>query len=380
MSVSKTPFLRFSNKFKIEIKLNISIKTNMENIMDALVYKNGKVEMGFLKKPALESSHDVIVRISLSGICGTDLNVIKGNFDAVDGVVMGHEAVGIVEEIGAQVDSVKVGDRVVIDPTMWCGNCEMCRRNKYNLCHNKKGIEVGLDYDGTFARHAKFPEKFLYRIPSEMSNERAVMIEPLACVINNFEAANVQGSDAILILGGGPIGGLCGMYAERQSAVYTIFELDTYRVSYLQRIGLDAKNIEHDISSEKIVDMFFERTGRAPSVVIDTTGVLVEKAIECVEKGGVVVSMGFNQHTEVKFNLLHITNNAIKIVGAGDYNASIQKAIDSAARLPVERFVSGRYAIEEFSDAFSSLDHSSKNGIRGMKIVFDLDKEKELVE
>lgn len=348
--------------------------------MEAIVYENGSANLTQADEPTVLMPNEVIVRIRMTGICGTDLNVLKGNFDASSGVIMGHEAVASVVKVGDEVSQLEVGQRVVVDPTMWCGNCEMCRRKNFNLCDNKKGIEVGLDYPGTFAKYAKFPAHFLYPVPDSMPDQRAVMIEPFACVMNNFDAAEVTSSDAVLVLGGGPIGGLCGLYAIKRAAKSLVLEVDSYRVEFLNSIGIRSRLIDKSSTAEDLLELFMEETGRRPNVVIDTTGVLMEAGIKVVEKGGAVVSMGFNRHTKVTFNLLHITNNAIRIIGAGDYNATIQKAIDSASDLEIEKLVSHRYALSEYKLAFDSLlpvQNQDVGKMGGMKVVFDIESERE---
>jgi threonine dehydrogenase-like Zn-dependent dehydrogenase len=340
--------------------------------MHALVFDGKNVALRDVPCPKISDPHDVMVEIALTGICGTDLNVLKGKFDANPGVIMGHEAVGVVADVGSAVTRIIPGDRVVIDPTMWCGHCEMCRLRRYNLCHHKRGREVGLDFPGTFARFSVFPETFVYALPETMSFERAVMIEPLACVLNNFEAAAVASDDAVLVLGGGPIGSLSALYGQKVAATYMVTELDSYRVESMREMGLIAVQTDAEVQAGHLRALTEAQMGCTPTVIFDTTGLMTEVAIETVDRGGRVVAMGFNKRARATLSPLYLTNNAIRLIGAGDYNASIQKAIQVAQGLALEKLVTNKYSLMHFETAFDSLLQANGVPARNMKAVFDL--------
>lgn len=340
--------------------------------MKALVYRGiGEITVEERPEPKIENPDDAIVEIVLTGVCGTDRNIYAGRFPAKPGVILGHEAVGIVREVGSAVADLAVGDRVIIDPTLHCGTCTYCREGRFNFCANKVGTEVGVDRDGTFTRYIRLPCKFLYKIPPDMSFERAVLVEPLACVLNNLEAANLQADDTVAVLGAGPIGMTVALMVQKLASRVIIVERHPVRVKSARQFF------------ERVVDSAQEKDWiqaaidcnkkQKPRIVVDTTGILLCDAIELVDKGGNVVLMGFNSSYTATIKPLYLTNNGISLIGAGDYNQNIQKSIHIAANLELERFVSHRFALGDYQTAFNLLNDDSYTSEKGvMKVLFEV--------
>lgn len=209
--------------------------------------------------------------VTLAGICGTDLRIYTGNFDGANGITLGHEAIGIVEDIGSEVISVKVGDRVLLDPTLYCGKCYFCKKGLHHLCDYKTGTETetGVDKEGTFAEYIVMPEKFVYCLSDTISDERAVLIEPLACVLNNINAANLKYDDDVLIIGGGPIGTIYAILAEKYALSTSIVETKPERIRFIQKM---LPNITV-IDGKKQKDWM--AMTKKPSIVVDATGIIL---------------------------------------------------------------------------------------------------------
>lgn len=325
--------------------------------MKCVIYEgNQKISIGNKPIPKINKSHDVIVKITLTGICGTDLRIFTGNFNGKPGVTLGHEAIGIIENIGDSVSAVSVGDRVLIDPTLFDNKCHYCRKGFHNLCDNKTGTETGVDKDGTFAEYIVMPENFVYLLPDSISNERAVLIEPLACVLNNLEVSHLKFDDNVVILGGGPIGALYAMLSERYALQTTIVEKRPERITYLRKLLHKSRVVN---SNDKDYLNSIILAGRRPNVVVEATGMMLEEAIKLVDKGGTVVAMGFNSQYKATISALYITNNAIKIVGAGDYNNMFERAIELAKEINLEKLITHRYNLEQADSAFSLLTGES---------------------
>lgn len=303
--------------------------------------------------PDLVNPDDVVVRVHSTGICGTDRNILLGRFPARQGVVLGHESVGYVTAIGSQVPDFKVGDRVVVNPTLYCGHCHFCRRGAFNFCDNKTGAEIGVDRDGTFADYVRMPARFLHHLPPSMALDRAVFIEPLACVMNNANAVDLQPADDVVILGGGPIGMVFALYAQRFARKVIVVENDPFRRSFAAKLDLLTADSGHPDWQQHVVD---QNDARQPSVVIETSGVLLDAAVALVAKGGRIAVMGFNGHVTAGFKVLRIVNNGIRVVGAGDYNGPIfPAAIELAAELPLEKLITHRFTLAEHDQAFNLL-------------------------
>lgn len=340
--------------------------------MQALVFRGSQdIRLESRPKPAIAASDDVLVRIAASGICGTDLNLWRGRFPAEPDTIIGHEAVGIVEAIGLAVTRLRVGDRVVIDPTLHCGYCKQCTRGAFNFCDNKRGTEVGVDRDGSHADYTVLPAGFVHQLPDDLPCERAVLVEPLACVLNNARAARFTVEDTVLVIGAGPIGLLWALLAKRSACRVAIMEISPFRLSFAGRIVdtvIDARPLTRpEALAAETLHTF---GGGKPSLVVDTTGVMVNESIALVDKGGRVLLMGFNDQCEAAIKPLYLTNNGISLIGAGDYNRTMPAAIDLARTLPLEQLVTHRIPLEHYERAFRLLLSTDGDGLaQAMKVV-----------
>ncbi|MFJ4320722.1 zinc-binding dehydrogenase [Streptomyces lavendulae] len=336
--------------------------------MRALVYLGpGSAELQDRPAARLVNGDDVVVEVTGTGVCGTDRKILLGRFPARPGVVLGHESVGVVRETGPQVRSVGVGDRVVVNPTLYCGWCVPCRRGATNFCRHKAGTEVGVDRDGTYAEAVTLPERFVERIPAGLPFRSAVLIEPLACVLNNVGAASVTFDDTVVVLGAGPIGMLTALVAARRARRVTVAEPDGYRLEQAREQFTHVVDVAGTDPAEAVVKA---SGGERPSVVFDTTGTGLDAALRLVDDGGRVVVMGFDDTYTVPLQPLRLTNRGIRLIGAGDYRADVfPVAVDLAAELggprrpgagagtvPVlERLVTHEFPLDRHAEAFAAL-------------------------
>lgn len=325
--------------------------------MEALVWtRNNLLELDQIEEPQIGSPTDVKIKIRLTGICGTDLAVITGKEEGVPDVIRGHEAVGIVTEIGEQVSGIRVGDRVVIDPNQSCGECYFCNKNQPHLClgTDGKGMVIsGLNAPGTFAEYFVIDRRFVHRIPDSMSFEAAVLVEPLACVLHNFLEANVTPDDAVLVLGSGPMGILCQMVSRALRTRLTVAtEPNPYRLSFSETIADIA--ITPDQLTEEYVSRLLD--GRKFDVIIDTVGNQLETADRWIDRGGRIVPFGINGTYEYTFSPTKYIQNGVKIIGAGEYRQMFEPALHLAGRMPgLEKLVTRKYKLDEYEDAIHEL-------------------------
>ncbi|KOT96179.1 hypothetical protein ADK70_09850 [Streptomyces rimosus subsp. pseudoverticillatus] len=316
-------------------------------------------------KPAATAPDDVVVRVVQTGICGTDRSVLVGKFPAEPGVVMGHEAVGTVEEVGAAVTAHKPGDRVVINPTLYCGSCPSCLRGHWDFCANKAGTEVGLDLDGAFAEFIRLPERFVHAVPEGMDFDRAVGVEPLACALNNVEAGRLRAGETAVIVGGGPVGVVCAMAAHHYGARVLLTEPDPYRQELCREVF--ARDFGGRVTVRPPDDP--DLAGRG-DVVIDTVGNLLEQSMAYAATRGRVVVMGYNSKASATVRPLEILQRGLQIIGAGDYNSRLfPRAIELARWLPLERLVTHRFPLERHEEAFAALAAAPGTPYSALKVV-----------
>lgn len=318
-------------------------------------------------KPRCSAPDDVVFRIVHTGVCGTDRGVLVGKFPAETGVVMGHEAVGEVVEVGSGVTTLKPGDRVIANPTLYCGLCEWCRRGELNFCLNKAGNEIGIDRDGAFAEFMRLEERFLFRVPDDMSYDRAVFVEPLTCVLNNIDAARLRPHDRVKVLGGGPIGLVTALVAGYFGSPVELLERNTFRREAAASFFSSVEGCGAVVKDPQ------DATSYDSDVVIDAVGDLLNQACVYARNMGRVVVMGFNEQAQATVRPLDVLQRGLTITGAGDYNSLIfPRAVELARRLPLERLITHRYALDQFSDALNTLGVTAgPNAYSGLKVLIE---------
>lgn len=175
--------------------------------MKAAVY-HGPQNMTVDEIPVGELGRSQVrVKVKYCGVCGTDLHIFHGDGGAADvtpPLVPGHELSGVVAEVGEDVTSVKVGDRVAVDPNNTCGECYFCKNGKAHFCQNMIGY--GTTKDGGFAEYATVDEKVVYKFAEHLDFIEAAMTEPISCCLNGIDLCNIKAGDTVLVIGGGPIG------------------------------------------------------------------------------------------------------------------------------------------------------------------------------
>ncbi|WP_410771136.1 zinc-dependent alcohol dehydrogenase [Fontibacillus sp. BL9] len=324
--------------------------------MEALIWtEHGRLELVEQEGPSCCKAGDVKIKVELTGICGTDLAVISGKEPGLPGVIRGHEAVGTVVDIGAAVNRVQVGDRVVIDPNQSCGECRFCRKGQLHLCIGSDGQGMpiaGLNIPGTFAPYFVTDEFFVHKLPEGMSWEAAVLVEPLACVLHNFKEAEVTREDRVLILGSGPMGLLCQIVSRSLGCITMATEINPYRLSYSRRFS-EKVITPGELTGETGLQL---RESGKYDVVIDTVGTQMGLAEQWVERGGRIVPFGINGGFQYLLTPTHYTQNAVKIIGAGEYLNTFETALQFAANHPdLASLVTKRYPLKHYETAIHEL-------------------------
>lgn len=169
------------------------------------IVEPNKLQIVDLEKPQIDKENNVLVRMVAAGICGSDVGIYHGtNAAATYPRIIGHENVGIVEEIGEGVTRVKVGDRVIIDQVTACGHCYACRKGRPNVCGNLK--VRGVHIDGGYREYMAVPDRDCYLVPEILSDEEAVMIEPTTIAVQCCSRAELESEDTVMIIGSGALG------------------------------------------------------------------------------------------------------------------------------------------------------------------------------
>jgi 2-desacetyl-2-hydroxyethyl bacteriochlorophyllide A dehydrogenase len=245
----------------------------------------GVVREKELKAPGIG---EVRLNVAMCGVCGTDMRIWRDMEPAAHNISLGHEFAGEVDQLGPGVSGNKIGDRVVVDPNIYCHACEYCLNGEINLCENLKAL--GVDIDGGFARFCNVPVTQIQRIPDNMSFEKAALVEPLACALNGIERADIKPGQSVMIIGAGPIGLIMLRLAKlRGASPVLLSESVESRRGMGLKFGADQV---YDPSIAPLCDQIALKD--RPKVVIECVGHPSSQAesIQLVKRGGTVVLFG----------------------------------------------------------------------------------------
>ncbi|GAK56165.1 alcohol dehydrogenase GroES domain protein [Candidatus Vecturithrix granuli] len=286
----------------------------MNTIYVPIFKGEGRIEYENRPIPKIMQPNEVLVKIDACGICGTDMNIlaVPPAHKATHGVIIGHEGVGTIAEIGPAVSDLQPGDRVVIAPRLTCGKCVYCRKGLDNQCINYQTI--GTTIDGAFAPYVCAPQQAFYKIGNDVAPDDALFFEPLSCVVGAAARIPFQAGDAVAIIGAGPMGLLFAqMYRTLGAGKILVADISAYRLDFAQKIGVDAALNPMTVDLAEEVK---KSTGIGADLVIDAVGNQIDAAIKLVRRGGNVLLFGLRPHDNPPVNQYTITRYDLTIHGA----------------------------------------------------------------
>ncbi|WP_288957762.1 zinc-dependent alcohol dehydrogenase family protein [uncultured Leuconostoc sp.] len=256
--------------------------------MKALVLTGIKsLELKEIAQPEIKPD-EVKIHTAFAGICGTDHALyagLPGSAPAVPPIVLGHENSGVVVEVGSEVTNVKVGDRVAVDPNIYCGQCKYCRTGRPELCEHLSAI--GVTRDGGFEDYFTAPASVVYPIPDNVSLKAAALVEPISCAVHGIQLLKVSPYQKALVIGDGFMGQLFVQVLQ----AYGIHQVDLAGIVdeklAMAKDKFGAKRTFNTMAGDKIPDGEYD-------VVIEAVGSpkTQEAAIEAAARGGQVLMFG----------------------------------------------------------------------------------------
>ena len=287
---------------------------------------------------------DVLVAVKACGICGSDVHGLDGSTGRRQPpIIMGHEAAGIIAEVGSAVTGWQRGDRVTFDSTIYCGTCEFCRRGLVNLCTQRRVLGVSCDeyrQPGAFAEYVAVPGRILYRLPDTLPFEHAALIEPFAIAFHAIRRSPVTLNDTAVVVGCGMIG-VAIIQAARLSGFGRIVAVDVAPEKLALAGHLGATDLVNS-NSAPVEEILRLTRGVGADRAFEAVGIeaTVGLAVRCVRKGGAVTLVG-NVAPQVELPLQMVVTRELTLSGtcasAGEYPACLdmmaRKAIDPAPLL-----------------------------------------------
>jgi L-iditol 2-dehydrogenase len=335
-----------------------------------------KIELREISAPELKSDTDVLLKIKVVGICGSDIHyyssgrigdqVIKFPF------TIGHECAAVVERVGSGVSRVRPGDRVAIEPAVSCGKCDQCKSGRHHTCRNLRFLGCPGEREGCLSEYIVMPQENCYRIRNSMSFTQGALTEPLSIGVYSATFLANSKEKTIGILGSGPIG-LCVLLAARGSGVKKVFMTDKIedRLVAAEKSGADwlgnpdVTDIAEEIKKLEPdqLDAVFECCGEQEAL---------DQAVDLLKPGGQLVIVGIPESNKISFNISKIRRKEITINNVRRQNNCTQKAIDliQNGKINVDFMATHNFKIEDTALAFE-IAGNYRDGV--IKAIIDFD-------
>jgi NADPH2:quinone reductase len=295
--------------------------------------------------PPVPGPLDVLVEVAACGVCGTDVHIAEGEFPpAPYPLVPGHEFSGTVVETGPDVATgIAVGDRVAVDPSLFCGHCGTCRSGRGNLCENWGA--TGDTVDGAFADLVRVPAANCYLLPDHVGFEQGALVEPLSCAVHALRRLGVEVGESVLVVGAGTMGLLLVQLLTRAGARVSAVDVAAPKAELARSFGA----VAGFTGLEELGDRRFD-------AVVDATGVptVLERAFGAVRRGGRFLVFGVAPpDATVSLSPFRIYNDEITVVGSMAVLHSFGVALDLIGKgaITTEGLVSHRLPLAEFPKA-----------------------------
>jgi len=322
----------------------------------AIVDRPGEIRVGEVPDPK-PGERQVVVKVGACGICGTDLHIADGHFPPTPyPIVPGHEFAGEIVELGADVPAEwRVGDRVAVDPSIYCGYCGPCRSGHGNLCANWNA--TGDTVNGAFAEYVAVPADTCHKMPDSMTWEQGALVEPVSCAVHGVRRIGVEAGERFLVVGAGTMGLIMQQLLLRAGAQVTTVDRNAARLPRATDLGAAA--VAADVS---------ELDGAQFDAAVDCTGAApaIEAAFDSLRRGGRLLVFGVAPaEARVALSPFRIYNDEITIVGSMAVLNSYANALDLVANgyIDTDALITDTLPLEQYPEALAKMRSGS-----GLKI------------
>ncbi len=340
-------------------------------------YKFDVVEV---EKPKPEGA-EVLLKVDYCAICGSDLHTYKLGLYVESGQIMGHEFGAVVEELGPDyVGDLKVGDRVVTNPTVACRHCVMCMDNKPNICENALTATIAYGRDGAFAQYVlQGAGAYYYKLPDNVSTREGALIEPLSVAVHAVNRAKPKVNDKAVVFGAGTLGVMTTQVLKAIGCTRVIqVDMSEPRLEVAKKAGAD-----YVINPAKVDDViaeiakiygpgYYGPNGAEADLVFECAGVnaTVRQAIQVVRHGGKIVCIA-NTEEDTPINVTAIVQKEVDFIGSYAYVSEFQEAIDLVAsgKVNLDLLISEEFPIDQIGDAFEC----ACDTLKSVKVVVNCD-------
>jgi 2-desacetyl-2-hydroxyethyl bacteriochlorophyllide A dehydrogenase len=288
----------------------------------------------------------VVVAVGACGICGTDVHIADGEFPPTPyPIIPGHEFAGEVVALGAGVpDDIRVGGRVAVDPSLYCGRCDQCRRGRGNLC--TRWAAIGDTVDGAFADYVAVPAANVHLIPDHVDFRQGALVEPLSCAVHAMNRVGPVLGESVLLAGSGTMGLLLGQLLRRAGAAsIAVVDRSAARLEVASKLFADRTAVSVDELSDEQFDLSVDATGVAA---------VIEATLARVRAGGRLLVFGVApSEATIAVSPFRVYNDEISVIGSMAVLHSFADAVSliGSRAIETDALLSPPLPIAEFPEA-----------------------------
>ncbi|MBD3182207.1 alcohol dehydrogenase catalytic domain-containing protein [Candidatus Poribacteria bacterium] len=311
------------------------------------------------------SPGDVLIKVWVAGVCGSDVRVYMGKHpEVVYPIILGHEFSGEIAALGEGVDNFNIGDEVIVDPTMPCGECYACYSGNYNLC--SESVSIGYQLPGAFAEYTTANANMVHLKDEDLTLEEAALINPLAVAIHAVKRAGISIGEMVVILGAGTVGLLTMQVAKQSGAKVISTDVSTDKLHLAAALGADyVINSEGSDPGDLVMELTKDQ---GVDAVIECAGTLQTELqmVDLVKPGGKIVMVGWTGNKLDQISLTKITLNEINLLGSANHCNEFSTAVKLATSglINLNSLISHEFDISETAEALEEMSRNQHEMIK----------------
>ena len=348
----------------------MSLRLRINTMLTYTYINKGKFELFEKSKPVILDSKDAIVKVTLSSICSSDLHIKHGSVPkAVEGITVGHEMVGVVEEVGSDVTKVKVGDRVTVNVETFCGECFFCKKGYVNNCTNPHGgWALGCRIDGGQAEYVRVPfaDKGLNKIPDTISDEQALFVgDVLATGFWATRISAISNDDTVLIIGAGPTGIctlLCVMLKQPKRII--VCEKDENRTKFVNEHYPDVLTVKPE-NVEEFVMRNSDHGGADVVIEVAGTDSTFEMAWKCARPNAIVTVVALYDKPQIlPMPEMYGKNLIFKTGGVDGCDCEEILNLIEQGKIDTTPLITHTFSLKDIEKAYDIFENKKENVIK----------------
>ena len=303
---------------------------------------------------------EILIKVSQTGICGTDLHIHEGGFYAAFPLIPGHEVAGTVAALGVDVTGFDIGERVTVNPNVPCGTCDYCQRGQTLVCPNLQG--VGTNFPGTFAEYLKMKQQYVYSTEG-LDDDVAVFAEPTSCAVHGVDVLNTRPGSTALVFGAGPTGLILAQLLQHSGAAHvTVAASSKFKLRRAAALGVDATYLMDRSDLDGSVEALKVMSDGGFDVVVEATGStdVADVCVPLTRNGGQVMVYGVTDADDrMSISPYDVFRREITIKGSfaqvDDFPGAV--AVLRTGRANPDGLITHRFKLDDYGEALEALQH-----------------------